>query len=193
MERQKNDFMAMNKEGSTKMHSQTTELMEQNEQLAELLSQRDNKLDLAQSTIKDLEQELDQIRDKMQADHSVTESNFHIMEEENCELKNQIEQVKMQLQEEYDESLQNLKLEVAELKAHNDELVDSCSRQTKENEKEKAVLTQKIDFLQTRLDEAGEQSQGSLKHQEALLRAVKSAEDQRDQAMQDTEIKVEEI
>ena len=68
-----------------------------------------------------------QIRDKMQADHSVTETNFHIMEEENCELKNQIEQVKMQLQEEYDESLQNLKLEVAELKAHNDELMDSCS------------------------------------------------------------------
>ena len=94
---------------------------------------------------------------------------FHIMEEENCELQNQIEQVKMQLQEEYDESLQNLKLEVAELKAHNDELMDSCSRQTKENEKEKAVLTQKIDFLQTRLDEAGEHSQGSLKQQEALL------------------------
>ena len=29
----------MNKEGSTKMHSQAAELMEQNEQLAELLSQ----------------------------------------------------------------------------------------------------------------------------------------------------------
>ena len=40
--------MAMNKEGSTKLHTQAVELADQNEQLVELLSQRDSKLDVAE-------------------------------------------------------------------------------------------------------------------------------------------------
>ena len=92
-----------------------------------------------------------------------------------------------------EEEIQNLKLEVAELTAHNDDLSTNLTKLTKESEKEKAILTQKIDFLQTQLDEAGEQSQGTMKSHDALLRAVKAAEYERDAAISESEVKVEEV
>ena len=48
-------------------------------------------MDISESWVKQLEQELEEIRDKMIVDSSLNETHVNEMEEENSDLKNQIE------------------------------------------------------------------------------------------------------
>lgn len=189
---QKKELMSTMKESNTKYEDKINTLNKKLEDTLDEVAEKESKISELEQKIYVINSNLEE-KDLEMKKLKNANIEFEKLKEAYERLEEELEENQKTYNSELQEERDNLKFQVEEMKAMLSQRDSALHNEKAKWEKEDTIKQQKIDFMQTQLEEANHKIEENRRNHEAMMKAVQIRESEKGEAIEEADKKMEEL